>query len=80
MRSARQWLSAPDPRLTLLACALSVPAVSCSSSHPPDDRNPQGKQDRTVSVNNADPRRDLKGEIIDAHDGCLQFFEGRYYL
>jgi len=22
----------------------------------------------------------VKGEIIDAHDGCLQFFDGRFYL
>ncbi len=33
-----------------------------------------------VKVSNAAPRRDLSGEIIDAHDGCLQFFGGRYYL
>jgi hypothetical protein len=35
---------------------------------------------RTVNVQNTEPRRDTSGEIIDAHDGCLQFFEGRYYL
>ncbi len=27
-----------------------------------------------------EPRRDVTGEIIDAHDGCLQFFNGLYYL
>lgn len=31
-------------------------------------------------VNNAIPRRDTKGNILDAHDGCLQKFGGRYYL
>jgi hypothetical protein len=33
-----------------------------------------------VIINDADPRRDITGEIIDAHDGCLQFFDGRFYL
>ena len=31
-------------------------------------------------VQNVAPRRDTQGEIIDAHDGCLQYFSGRYYL
>lgn len=35
---------------------------------------------KTVTVDNAKPRRDVAGEIIDAHDGCLQFFNGRYHL
>ena len=35
---------------------------------------------KTVTINNIEPRRDINGEIIDAHDGCMQFFEGRYYL
>src|SRR6185312_14599524 len=35
---------------------------------------------RSVNINNTQPRRDINGEIIDAHDGCLQFFNGRYYL
>jgi beta-xylosidase len=33
-----------------------------------------------VTVENTVPRRDVDGNVIDAHDGCLQFFEGRYYL
>jgi len=33
-----------------------------------------------VSIDNVKPRRDVNGEIIDAHDGCLQFFDGRFYL
>lgn len=33
-----------------------------------------------ITVSNAVPRRDKKGEIVDAHDGCLHFFNGRYYL
>jgi hypothetical protein len=35
---------------------------------------------RTVTIRNDEPRRDVAGEIVDAHDGCLQSFEGRYYL
>jgi hypothetical protein len=35
---------------------------------------------RSVVIQNTAPRRDVKGEIVDAHDGCLQYFDGRYYL
>ena len=35
---------------------------------------------RTVTIGNTEPRRDQHGQMIDAHDGCLQFFHGRYYL
>lgn len=34
----------------------------------------------TTIINNTKPRCDITGSIIDAHDGCLEFFEGRYYL
>src|SRR5215469_2726822 len=34
----------------------------------------------TITINNADPRFDSKGQIVDAHGGCLQFFNGRFYL
>ena len=37
-------------------------------------------QYRAVTVQNTEARRDVAGEIIDAHDGGLQFFDGRYYL
>ena len=33
-----------------------------------------------MTINNVEPRRDVAGQIIDAHDGCLQFFNGRFYL
>lgn len=33
-----------------------------------------------VTVHNDVPRMDEKGKIVDAHDGNLQFFNGRYYL
>lgn len=35
---------------------------------------------RRAAINNALPRRDSRGKIIDAHDGMLEYFEGRYYL
>lgn len=35
----------------------------------------------TITISNVEPRRDhLNGSIVDVHDGCLETFEGRYYL
>lgn len=31
-------------------------------------------------MDNVSPRRDVAGQIIDAHGGCLQLFDGAYYL
>lgn len=33
-----------------------------------------------VTVQNRYPRTDVEGRILDVHDGCLEFFEGRFYL
>jgi hypothetical protein len=33
-----------------------------------------------AKISNVQPRRDINGEIVDAHDGCLEFFDGTYYL
>ena len=57
----------------MLALFLAVCTVSC-------DGKRESKNQKTVTINNVAPRRDVTGEIIDAHDGCLQFFNGRYYL
>lgn len=35
---------------------------------------------RAVKISNTEPRRDVDGQVIDAHDGCLLFQNGRYYL
>jgi hypothetical protein len=35
---------------------------------------------RKVIVSNVTPRRDVKGNIIDAHDGCLVQFNNTYYI
>jgi hypothetical protein len=32
------------------------------------------------SISNFFPRRDVDGNIVDAHDGCLMYFNGSYYL
>ena len=32
-----------------------------------------------IKVNNRDPRLDIKGNIVDAHDGSLEFFDGYFY-
>jgi hypothetical protein len=33
-----------------------------------------------VTISNLQPRRDVEGRIVDAHDGCLHKFGDRYYL
>src|SRR5207237_7278170 len=35
---------------------------------------------RHAIISNIEPRRDIYGEIVDAHDGCLEYFDGRFYL
>ena len=58
--------------LGILACLVGVTASRGAAAPPP--------QFRTVRISNVVPRRDIKGEIVDAHDGCLLFVNGRYYL
>lgn len=33
-----------------------------------------------IRIDNLRPRHDANSEILDAHDGCLKYFDGRYYL
>lgn len=33
-----------------------------------------------TTIQNTTPRRDTDGNIIDCHDGCLRYFQGRFYL
>jgi len=55
----------------LVACLLPLLfIVSCS--HKP-------KYEK-ITINNLAPRRDVNGQIIDSHGGCLQLFNGIYYL
>ena len=32
-----------------------------------------------IKVNNRDLRLDEEGNVLDAHDGTLEFFEGHFY-
>ena len=34
---------------------------------------------RVIKIDNTRPRHDASGAVVDAHDGCLQYFAGRYY-
>lgn len=54
----------------LLACILPLIIVSCS-------RKPNVEK---ILIDNERPRCDVNGQIIDAHGGCLQYFDGCYYL
>ncbi len=69
-----------EVELVVLGCSLTLLAGSCTYLPPGKSNQSAPKTARMVVINNAAPRRDLSGEIIDAHDGCLQFFDGRYYL
>lgn len=55
----------------LLACVLPIFLVSCSPPKP---------KTLTYTISNVQPRLDVKGQIVDAHGGCLQFFNGLFYL
>lgn len=37
-------------------------------------------ENKTPTISNRKPRMDADGNIVDAHDGCLQKFGDRYYL
>jgi hypothetical protein len=66
--------------MPVLTLSLSIVGASSLDSHPTQSRQARPSEARMVAIDNTEPRRDLAGQIIDAHDGCLQFFEGRYYL
>ena len=60
-------------RLWTRVVALVVAVVGFSA-------NAQKSSYIKATIHNDEPRYDSKGEIVDAHDGNLQFFDGRYYL
>ncbi len=68
------WQSLPS-QVVMVASVFSIAVLITSC-----DRRQSDEKTRTVTINNVEPRRDVAGEIIDAHDGCIQFFNGRYYL
>ncbi len=57
--------------LSLLVLSLCLPAAMSLA---------QPAKFRSVTIQNTVPRRDVDGNVIDAHDGCLHFYAGRYYL
>jgi len=73
-------VSARHCRQTWLAFFLAAITISCDGKHQSQNGESKPKRLQTVTINNIEPRRDVAGEIIDAHGGCLQFFDGRYYL
>ncbi len=54
--------------IAMLAVCISVEAHGADSLEP------------AAKISNLEPRRDINGEIMDAHDGGLEFFNGTYYL
>ena len=73
-------VSARHCRQTLLAFFLAAITISCDGKHQSQNGESKPKRFQTVTINNIEPRRDVAGEIIDAHGGCLQLFGGRFYL
>ena len=67
-------------RVVLNLVFLTAFTISCGDRHQSQNAGPRRKGLQTVTINNVEPRRDVTGNIIDAHDGCLQLFEGRFYL
>jgi hypothetical protein len=61
-------------------CALSFPIILLSLSLITCGKSGHKWLFSPDIVSNTEPRRDTIGRILDAHDGCLQFFNGRYYL
>ncbi len=59
---------------------MAVFVIACGGKRQPQNEEPRRNGLQTVTINNIEPRRDIAGEIVDAHDGCLQCFKGRYYL
>ncbi|HEY1788360.1 MAG TPA: family 43 glycosylhydrolase [Verrucomicrobiae bacterium] len=56
----------------MLACILPLILITVSCSRRPKTEN--------IIIDNLSPRCDLNGQIIDAHGGCLQYFNGNFYL
>jgi hypothetical protein len=73
-------VTAKHCRQTLFAFFLAVFTISCEEKRQSQNGESRPKRFQTATINNVEPRRDVTGEIIDAHGGCLQLFHGRFYL
>jgi hypothetical protein len=78
--SVSRALTAGRCRPTWLAVFLAVGTLACNDRHRPPDGGTPTRRLQTVTINNSMPRRDVSGNIIDAHGGGLQYFNGRFYL
>ena len=67
-------------RQTVIFSLLAIMVSSSVMAGSPSLAPTEVRNYRAVTISNIESRRDVKGEIVDAHDGCLQFFAGRYYL
>jgi len=80
MSGAVRGISARPPPQIALGIVLAVFTSSCSQTDRSPESRPGTNDFPALTINNVEPRRDVAGEIIDAHDGCLQFFDGHFYL
>jgi hypothetical protein len=78
--TACRLLAISQRRQILLILVFTALTISCDRKRQSQDSGYQPKHLQTVTISNLKPRRDTTGTIIDAHGGCLQFFEGRFYL
>ena len=69
-------LSRPPVRILACFCTLVFMAAATAVWSAP----PRHSEFRNVTISNTEPRRDVTGAIVDAHDGNLLFANGRYYL
>ena len=74
--NSRRRIPAACCRTALLILLVAVFTISCGNEHVSQKR--KGLQ--TVTIDNTAPRRDVAGNIIDAHDGCLQLFGTHFFL
>ena len=74
VRSKRTISEFLPAALTLAEILLGAPSITISRA------TAETPQFRSVTIQNTTPRRGMDGNVIDAHDGCLHFFAGRYYL
>jgi hypothetical protein len=70
--ATKNWIRMSLCFRTVSVVLLAILPIGCNHT----TTTPPG----VVSISNVEPRRDVRGGIVDAHDGCLQFFNGRYYL
>ena len=76
----RRWRLVTSSPTVVLALFLGVFSIGCNQTNRSQNDQAGTKVVEPVMVDNLEPRRDIQGGIIDAHDGCLQFFNGRFYL